>query len=157
IHNEFLYGRKLDPKKYYLEIDVLMLIIWLKAKRYTMQYPLWKMLTTYLELQKALIKKQEWDKEKSLTDNFKKLKLIEKLDSFHDAVLDYMKLGQLVGFTDDRSNDLYLFPTDVNKEVKTDFRDAYRWAYYEYHLFIQPMYVALSRGTKEAFEKAFEK
>nr|WP_307920119.1 hypothetical protein [Mycoplasmopsis bovis] len=51
------------------------------------------------------------------------------------------------------SNDLYLFPTDVNKEVKTDFRDAYRWAYYEYHLFIQPMYVALSRGTKEAFEK----
>nr|WP_307927852.1 hypothetical protein [Mycoplasmopsis bovis] len=50
------------------------------------------MLTTYLELQKALIKKQEWDKEKSLTDNFKKLKLIEKLDSFHDAVLDYMKL-----------------------------------------------------------------
>nr|WP_307919522.1 hypothetical protein [Mycoplasmopsis bovis] len=25
IHNEFLYGRKLDPKKYYLEIDVLML------------------------------------------------------------------------------------------------------------------------------------
>nr|WP_307918838.1 hypothetical protein [Mycoplasmopsis bovis] len=60
------------------------------------------MLTTYLELQKALIKKQEWDKEKSLTDNFKKLKLIEKLYSFHYAVLDYMKLGQLVGFTDDR-------------------------------------------------------
>nr|WP_307938393.1 hypothetical protein [Mycoplasmopsis bovis] len=51
------------------------------------------------------------------------------------------------------SNDLYLFPTDVNKEVKTDFRDAYRWAYYEYHLFIQPMYVALSRGTKEALKK----
>ncbi len=38
----FYTGRKLDPKKYYLEIDVLMLIIWLKAKRYTMQYPLWK-------------------------------------------------------------------------------------------------------------------
>nr|WP_307916324.1 hypothetical protein [Mycoplasmopsis bovis] len=51
------------------------------------------------------------------------------------------------------SNDLYLFPTDVNKEVKTDFRDAYRWAYYEYHLFIQPMYVALSRGTKEASKR----
>ncbi len=67
-----------------------------------------------------------------------------------------MKLGQLVGFTDDRSNDLYLFPTDVNKEVKTDFRDAYRWAYYEYHLFIQPMYVALSRGTKEHWESIRE-
>ncbi|SBO45208.1 hypothetical protein MBOVJF4428_00226 [Mycoplasmopsis agalactiae] len=111
------------------------------------------MLITYLELQKALIQKQEWDKEKSLTDNFKKLGLIEKLDNFHDTVLEYMKLGQLVGFTDDESNNLYLFPTDLNKEVKTDFRDAYRWAYYEYHLFIQPMYVALSRGTKEAFEK----
>nr|WP_307940247.1 hypothetical protein [Mycoplasmopsis bovis] len=60
-------------------------------------------------MQKALIKKQEWDKEKSLTDNFKKLKLIEKLDSFHDAVLDYMKLGQLVGFTDDMILMIYTY------------------------------------------------
>ncbi|UOE63491.1 hypothetical protein MbovWib_03965 [Mycoplasmopsis bovis] len=158
IHNEFLYGRKLDPKKYYLEIDVLMLIIWLKAKRYTMQYPLWKMLTTYLDLQKALIKKQEWDKKKSLKENFEKLGIMDKLNAFDDAIFEYMKLGQLVGFTDDRSNDLYLFPTDLNNEVKTDFRDAYRWAYLQYHKFIQPLAFAINRDNKVVFEiEAFEK
>ncbi|MCE6061641.1 hypothetical protein J8A71_01875 [Mycoplasmopsis agalactiae] len=156
LNNEFLYGKKLDPSKYFLEIDILMLIIWLKAKRYTMQYPLWRMLITYLELQKALIQKQEWDKEKSLKDNFEKLGIIDKLNNFHNAIFEYMKLGQLVGFTDDESNNLYLFPTDLNKEVKTDFRDAYRWAYYEYHLFIQPIYTALNKNISIVFENAFE-
>ncbi|WP_331696687.1 MAG3960 family lipoprotein [Mycoplasmopsis agalactiae] len=155
LNNEFLYGKKLDPEKYFLEIDILMLIIWLKAKRYTMQYPLWRMLITYLEFQKALIQKQEWDKEKSLKDNFEKLGIIDKLNNFHNAIFEYMKLGQLVGFTDE-SNNLYLFPTDLNKEVKTDFRDAYRWAYYEYHLFIQPIYTALNKNISIVFENAFE-
>ncbi|UOE64293.1 hypothetical protein MbovBow_04095 [Mycoplasmopsis bovis] len=156
--SEFLFKKDLDSKKYTLNIDILMLNYWLRAKRFTMQYPLWNMLTSYLKLQQALIKNQEWKEDKTLEENFKELKITKAFDNFHDAVIEYMKLGQLVGFTDEESDtELFLFPTDLNNEVKTDFRDAYRWAYLQYHKFIQPLAFAINRDNKVAFEKAFEK
>ncbi|WP_427902907.1 MAG3960 family lipoprotein [Metamycoplasma alkalescens] len=129
-----------------------------RARVYAMQVDLWEMLVAYLELQVAMTDSinegdYSWDANKSLEQNFKDKNIKRAFDNFEDKVLNYMKLLKLFGYTlPERKNPitLQLFPGGTNYQFDTDFRHAYKWAWNEYHKFIQPMqHIFQKRGRIE--------
>ncbi|ACU78477.1 putative liporotein [synthetic Mycoplasma mycoides JCVI-syn1.0] len=114
-----------------------------KIKIYAMQKDLWNMLIAYLEFQKAMTTLGNVsDENLSLEDNFKNNGIISALANFENKLLEYMKLSQLFGWLIDPSKEdlnLQLFPGGTHYSFETDYRQAYIWAYREYHEIIQPL------------------
>ncbi|PYF41918.1 MAG3960 family lipoprotein, partial [Metamycoplasma alkalescens] len=130
-----------------------------RVKVYSMQIDLWEMLVAYLELQVAMTDpinggNFEWDEEKTLKKNLREKKIDDVFKNFKEKTLNYMKLSQLFGYTlQERNNPitLQLFPGGTNYQYETDFRHAYKWAWNEYHKFIQPLqHVFYDRGDIES-------
>ncbi|PYF43136.1 MAG3960 family lipoprotein, partial [Metamycoplasma alkalescens] len=118
-----------------------------RVKVYSMQVDLWEMLVAYLELQVAMTNSInggnfEWDESKTLEQNLRFKKISLSFRKFKEKTLNYMKLSQLLGYASQEKNNLntlQLFPGGPNYQYETDFRHAYKWAWNEYHKFIQPM------------------
>ncbi len=150
-----------------------------KTKVWAMQKPLWEMLIAYLKLQikltnsisinypldenelKSEIEKNGSivDESKSLIKNFEDSGIYSLIVDFELKTLEYMKLLNLLGFTLEEGNDpsLQMFPGGTNYPYQTDFRDAYVWAYWQYHNIIQPLRMKLDKriNVENLFKKTF--
>ncbi|QVK05501.1 MAG3960 family lipoprotein [Mycoplasma mycoides] len=132
-----------------------------KIKIYAMQKDLWNMLIAYLEFQKAMTTLGNVsDENLSLEKNLENNGVINALTNFENNLLEYMKLSQLFGWLIDPSKEdlnLQLFPGGTHYSFETDYRQAYIWAYREYHEIIQPLSKEFTKtNTKSKFEKALK-
>ncbi|UZK63968.1 lipoprotein [Mycoplasma mycoides subsp. capri] len=132
-----------------------------KIKIYAMQKDLWNMLIAYLEFQKAMTTLGNVsDENLSLEDNFRNSKILEAIGNFQNKLLEYMKLSQLFGWLIDPSKEdlnLQLFPGGTHYSFETDYRQAYIWAYREYHEIIQPLSREFTRTNVEStFNNTFK-
>ncbi|XBE79129.1 hypothetical protein VQY18_00575 [Mycoplasma feriruminatoris] len=130
-----------------------------------MQKDLWNMLIAYLEFQKTITNPTGvQDENLSLKDNFENSGIKKTLDTFEDKLLEYMKLSQLLGWAvdpqEEKEFNFQLFPGSSNYEdYQTDYRQAYLWAYNQYHEIVQPLKIGLfSKNSLEenGFNEAFK-
>lgn len=153
---------RFDPKKQHLHLENAFLEYDYRNKLrvYGMQKDLWDMLVAFLELQVALTDKNSVkDQEKTLEQNFEILKIFEKISTYEDSLLKFMQLSELLGFTPDlKANpSLQLFPGSANYPFPVDYRQAYKWAWNEYHHIVQPLAIKLFsiNTVKIKFNNAF--
>lgn len=182
LYREF-WEEKLDAEDKVIDFDMFDYDFINKAKVYGMQLPLWNMLFSYLKLLKAFtnsinIESNSTEKDinengsivyenKSLRDNFfvesvgnNNTSIYSLITNFELNVLEYMKLKNLMGFTAEvwNSPNLQMFPGGANyQKYETDYRDAYAWAHYQYHNFIQPLKIVLDgiHNVNDRFRRAF--
>ncbi|WFQ92678.1 MAG3960 family lipoprotein [Mycoplasma feriruminatoris] len=152
---------RFDPKKQHLHLENAFLEYDYRNKLrvYGMQKSLWDMLIAFLELQVALTdSKNITDSNKTLEENFKKSKILEKILAYEDRLLVFMQLLELFGFTPDlhANPSLQLFPGSKNYPFPVDYRQAYQWAWNEYHHIVQPLSREFTRtGVESKFNNTF--
>ncbi|WFQ93047.1 MAG3960 family lipoprotein [Mycoplasma feriruminatoris] len=160
----FEKSSKFDRSKDHLHSDIFDYAYRNKIKVYAMQKDLWNMLIAYLEFQKTITNPTGvQDENLSLKDNFEKDEILKTLGIFEDKLLEYMKLSQLLGWAvdpqEEKEFNFQLFPGSSNYEdYQTDYRQAYLWAYNQYHEIVQPLkmnFYTLDTPKKE-FDKAFD-
>ncbi|QVK06982.1 MAG3960 family lipoprotein [Mycoplasma mycoides] len=157
----FEKSSEFNREKEDLENDFVDYICRNKIKIYAMQKDLWNMLIAYLEFQKAMTTLGNVsDENLSLEDNFKNSKILEAISNFENKLLEYMKLSQLFGWLIDPSKEdlnLQLFPGGTHYSFETDYRQAYIWAYREYHEIIQPLSREFTRTNVDStFNNTFK-
>ncbi|WFQ89887.1 MAG3960 family lipoprotein [Mycoplasma feriruminatoris] len=160
----FEKSSKFDRSKDHLHSDIFDYAYRNKIKVYAMQKDLWNMLIAYLEFQKTITNPTGvQDENLSLKDNFEKDEILKTLGIFEDKLLEYMKLSQLLGWAvdpqEEKEFNFQLFPGSSNYEdYKTDYRQAYLWAYNQYHEIVQPLKMNFYTldTPKEKFDKAFD-
>ncbi|UUD34818.1 hypothetical protein NPA07_03275 [Mycoplasmopsis caviae] len=168
------YGKKLDPKKHLLDMCFIDWNISNNTSSFGMQIVQWNMLIKYLEFCKKVSESVLpnnttgiSDESKSLKDNIDSSGLQSIVEDLEKALLDYLKLEQILGFCAEPKReqiDLQMFPggSEYKGEfngnpITTDFRDTYRWAHYQYHKVIAPMWTMIDnhRVMKSHLEKNF--
>ncbi|WFQ95708.1 lipoprotein [Mycoplasma feriruminatoris] len=160
----FEKSSKFDRSKDHLHSDIFDYAYRNKIKVYAMQKDLWNMLIAYLEFQKTITNPTGvQDENLSLKNNFEKDEILKTLGIFEDKLLEYMKLSQLLGWAvdpqEEKEFNFQLFPGSSNYEdYQTDYRQAYLWAYNQYHEIVQPLKMNLPTlgSPKEKFDKAFD-
>ena len=179
------YEKTLNPDEELIDNDVLDYMYSNTIKAFAMQKPLFNMLIAYLRLLKAMsngihmdytltgserekmIKENGSivDKTKTLEENMESSGIYDLISKFEMATIEYLKLSYLLGFTAAEGNNpsLQMFPGGTNYKYPIDFREAYAWAYYQYHRIIQPLRMNLDKRIdvlntfNAAFNKASEK
>lgn len=187
---QFLYrefeARKIEPQNKAIDFDPYDYMWINKAKVYGMQLPLYNMLISYLKVLKAFtnaINAKEYptlddindngsiiNQNKTLRENFfvetsanDNQSIYQLLGTLENDVLEYMKLKNIMGFAAEAWNspNMQMFPGGANyNNYETDFRDAYVWAHYQYHNFIQPLRIVLANTVftvQDKYEDAFVK
>ncbi|WFQ93224.1 lipoprotein [Mycoplasma feriruminatoris] len=161
----FEKSSKFDRSKDHLHSDIFDYAYRNKIKVYAMQKDLWNMLIAYLEFQKTITNPTGvQDENLNLEDNFKNNGIKDTLDKFEKKLLECMKLSQLLGWAvdpqEEKEFNFQLFPGSSNYEdYQTDYRQAYLWAYNQYHEIIQPLKIGLfSKNSLEenSFNEAFK-
>ncbi|QJR43943.1 MAG3960 family lipoprotein [Mycoplasma miroungirhinis] len=133
-----------------------------------MQVPQYKLLVAYLRLMKKLtdsINFETVDDEDKLKEAIKnngsivdgKISFEENLinsgisqliDKYEKALLDYLALEHVMGFTarEDHDPNLQLFGGGTNYQYKVDYRDTYKWAKRQYEEFLLPFKFGLGNA-----------
>ncbi|WP_029513731.1 MAG3960 family lipoprotein [Mycoplasmopsis primatum] len=133
------YEKTYDNTKYDLNIDMFDYTYANQVLGVKMQVKLINVLNAYLDFLEILTRKDLVKDANKMLSNilFKNDEFVDRFDKFSKALLEYIKLNKLLGFTVDNGveNTLQLFSGSSNYVTKLgiDFRDAYAWSLDAYH------------------------
>lgn len=155
------YEKTLDSENESLDVDWLDWLYATKTSALALQLPQFNLLKTYLDVLYTLTI-AKFDENQKFKDNAQNNGLYYKLVDFESALLDYMKLENVLGITakPTAAINLQLFPGGSNYRMYfTDFRDTYKWAYNQYMNFVYPLLAKLDSAINRAikFNETFAK
>lgn len=154
------YEKTIDKSTEELDVDWLDWLYANNSSALALQYPQLMMLKHYLNVIDIVIN-GNWDVNLSFAENAIANKLYAALYKYEDALLEYMKLENILGITvkPNAKVNLQMFPggnSYLNK-YSVDFRDSYKWAYSQYEDFVYPLLAKLDSSVNRAnkFNTAF--